>query len=535
MTELDLRVAEESDTGRVRKYNEDYTRCIVPTDEEQLGRKGALFLVADGMGGHQAGGVASREVVEWVAREYYADASDDVGESLRRAIKTANKAVYEQAQADLSLAGMGTTLVAAVVLGRKLYVANVGDSRAYLLRRNRLDQITVDHSWVEEQVQAGLLTSQQAEQHPQRNLITRALGTRPRVEVDLFELDLQEGDLLLLCTDGLSGQVPRRAIANSLLSQPPPQAARDLVEQANAQGGRDNASLVIVQVGSRQHADWWREGVAWLANWSPRQRLVVGLLALLFACLCALVVAWPVANQRFAWGPAAAPRPAPIHFEGAEWADLERLAAYLNYGSLAEMEAAQPEALATGSTGADLWPAEGGLFLVGLVQDWRCEGQTCTCRLEMADEVYSVELDSISLSAQASELGGRRVRIFGQLLTTDGRVRARLIDRGARWWAWWQPAWITVYSDGREERPVWVYSVADDNPYSVIEFEEYSVLNRGEQILARGMWWVEGTQEGMAFAAESLYRLQGGVYVPLPGKSPAVLQPTATLRPTSIP
>ncbi len=536
MTDLDLRVAEESDTGRVRKYNEDYVRCIVPADEEQLRRKGALFLVADGMGGHQAGEEASKEAVARVAQEYYAGASDDVGDSLRRAIKAANKAVYEQANADPSLVGMGTTLVVAAIVGRELYVANVGDSRAYLLRRKRLEQITVDHSWVEEQVRAGLLTSRQAEQHPQRNLITRALGTRPQIEVDLFELDLREGDLLLLCTDGLSGQVSQGAITASLLSQPPPQAAVDLVEQANAQGGRDNVSLVIVQVGSRQRRGWVWARLAPLASWPPRQRLAVGLLALLLVCLCALVVAWPVANQRFAWKPTGAPQPAPIRFDMAEWADLERLAAHLNYDSLAEMEAAQPEALAASSTEADLWPADRGLFLVGLVRDWRCEGQVCTCRLQMADEVYQIELDSRSLSAEAPNLGGRRVRVFGQSPTAEGQVQVqvRLIDRGARWWAWWQPAWVTVYNAGHEDQPVWVYSVADDNPYSIIELEAYPALGRGEGILARGRWWTGGAEEAMGFVAESLYRLQGDVYVPLP-EGRVVPPPTATLRPTNGP
>jgi serine/threonine protein phosphatase PrpC len=198
MVDLNLRIGHESDAGRVRKHNEDYSECFVPANEAQLRSRGAIFLVADGMGGHQAGEVASRKVVKHVIQRYYLDESPDVGECLARAFKGANRTIYDMAQSDPNKAGMGTTLVAAVILGQKLYVANVGDSRAYLLRRKRFWQITVDHSWVEDQVKTGTLTREQAEQHPQRNLITRALGTRPSVEVDLFEEELREGDTLLL-------------------------------------------------------------------------------------------------------------------------------------------------------------------------------------------------------------------------------------------------------------------------------------------------------------------------------------------------
>jgi len=533
--DLDLQVAEQSDTGRVRQRNEDYTRCIVPTDEEQLGLKGTLFLVADGMGGHQAGGVASEEAVKRVIQEYYTDTNHAVGASLVRAIEIASKAVFDQAQADLSLAGMGTTLVAAVILGRKLYVANVGDSRAYLLRRKRFKQMTVDHSWVEEQVQAGMLTKQQAEQHPQRNLITRAVGTRPNVEVDLFEADLKEGDTLLLCTDGLSGQVSQQAIVQSVLSMPPPQAAADLVSQANAQGGRDNVSLVIVQVGSRQEVGWWPRIKDSFLDWEPRKRLLVGMAALIFVCLCALVAAFPVANQRFAGDPASAPQPAPIRFGELAEGDLDQQARYLNYADLAEMRAAQPGPWEEEASSLDLMPADWGLFLVGLVQDWRCEGQACTFRLEMADKVYAVELAQSSLSADAPELQGRHVRVYGQLPAGDSRVQARLIDLGARWWAWWQPSWVTVYIDGSWNRPVWVYGIADRNPYSTIEIENYPDLNPGEQILSRGRWLAGRAQAGITFVTESLYRLQDGVYVPLSNGGPALPLPTVTLQPTASP
>jgi serine/threonine protein phosphatase PrpC len=243
---LDLQIIRLTDVGRLRPHNEDYVDYCVPPDPRQRERKGAMFLVADGMGGHQAGEVASRGAVELVIKEYYGDTGHDVGTSLVRAFRAANQQIYSQAQADPSKAGMGTTLVAAVILGRKVYLANVGDSRAYLINEKGISQITEDHSWVEEQVRAGLLSPEQAYRHPQRNLLTRALGSKPAVEVDLFEGELGEGDSLLLCSDGLTGRVEDAEIASVVQEHPAEEAARLLVAQANERGGNDNISVLIV-------------------------------------------------------------------------------------------------------------------------------------------------------------------------------------------------------------------------------------------------------------------------------------------------
>ena len=243
---LALEVAKLTDVGRVRSHNEDYVDYFVPTDPAQLARKGAIYVVADGMGGHQAGEVASRGAVEAVIAHYYGDTKHDVATSLVQAVRAANHQIYTQAQADPSKAGMGTTLVAVVILGRKVYVANVGDSRAYLINSQGIRQITEDHSWVEEQVRAGLLTHEQASRHPQRNLVTRALGSKPDVQVDLFEGELGEGDTLLLCSDGLTGRVEDREIAAAVRRYPPQEAARRLVALANERGGNDNITVLIV-------------------------------------------------------------------------------------------------------------------------------------------------------------------------------------------------------------------------------------------------------------------------------------------------
>ncbi len=243
---LDLIAAKLTDVGRTRPRNEDYVECQVPSDPEQLEQKGSIYLVADGMGGHQAGEVASRSAAESVIKHYYHDTSPDIGVSLVRAVRLANQEIYALAQADESMSGMGTTLVAAVVLGSKVYIANVGDSRAYLINAGGMVQITEDHSWVEEQVRAGLLTPEQAKRHPQRNLVTRALGSKPAVDVDLFMGEIGLGDSLLLCSDGLTGRVEDPEISSVVQTQHPQEAVQTLVNLANERGGNDNVSVLIV-------------------------------------------------------------------------------------------------------------------------------------------------------------------------------------------------------------------------------------------------------------------------------------------------
>jgi serine/threonine protein phosphatase PrpC len=556
MADWQVEIGQKSETGRVRKHNEDYVEYFVPTDEAQLHSKGCFFAVADGMGGHRAGEVASQEAVKRVIEAYYADTTSDVGDSLIAAFEQANKDIFDLAQADLSKAGMGTTLVAAVLLGRKVTIANVGDSRAYLLRRKRLRQITVDHSWVEAQIQAGILTRDQAETHPQKNLITRALGTRPSVDIDLFETELCKGDIFLLCTDGLSGQVGDEGLAHSIRSLPPAQAAADLVEQANAHGGRDNVSVVVVQAGSHREAAGL-QGIfdaSWLQGLRPvlhrsslgtapgrpapalavsrrRGRLVAGLLALIVVCLCALVISFPVVNQRFVGNPVAAPELAPIRFVDLDPDDLAPLAGYLNYSTLSDMEAAHPGQLDSESPiMVDLQPANSGLFLVGQVRDWQCQGQMCTFRLDMAGEMYGAQLDQSFFSELPLDLDGRRVRLFG-FQSRDGQtVDTRLLDLGERWWVWWQPAWATVYDNTNWEDEVWVYSIADHNPYSTIEMAQYPTLKQGEHILTKGRWLETGPGNSMTFAVESAYRLQEGVYRSLSDEPILLPMPTVTIR-----
>jgi serine/threonine protein phosphatase PrpC len=246
--QLRLEVAELTDVGRRRDSNEDNLTRLVPKDPKIMDQKGAIFVVADGMGGHAAGEVASEIAVETIREEYYEAPSEDVAEALLRAIKQANQVIYERATEQAGRAGMGTTCVAVVARGGVAYIANVGDSRVYLIRDGQMRQVTHDHSWVAEQVRAGMLTEEQARTHAHRNVITRALGTQPEVEADLFIEPIQDGDLFLLCSDGLSGPVPDPDLNRIVLAVPPQEAVRDLIDQANEQGGPDNITAVLVHV-----------------------------------------------------------------------------------------------------------------------------------------------------------------------------------------------------------------------------------------------------------------------------------------------
>jgi len=231
--------AAATDVGRMRKNNEDSYLSAKP-----------VAAVADGMGGHSAGEVASAIAIEELAAlgergpwENETAATDD----LKQAILRANRRIREMAASDRKLNGMGTTLVALLQDGDMVHVANVGDSRGYLLRQGELSQVTVDHSLVQELVDDGRLSPEDAERHPQRSVITRALGIDPEVEFDLFTYKLQVGDRLLLCSDGLSDVVEPTQIRKVLLRVRSPQkAARQLITVANEQGGPDNITVIVV-------------------------------------------------------------------------------------------------------------------------------------------------------------------------------------------------------------------------------------------------------------------------------------------------
>ncbi len=238
-----------TDVGRVRKLNED--SVYIERDEKLLNERGELLIVADGMGGHQSGEVASEQAVESIKKVYYTDLLDDPGQMLKKAIEEANRVIFARAQSENRL-GMGTTVVAAVRIDDLLYIAHVGDSRLYIIRNNRVDSVTEDHSLVAEQVAAGILTPEQAKRHPYRNIISRAVGTSAEVEVELREkpIKLEDGDTILLCSDGLTEHLSDDEILRLLEGRSPAVASEILVFAANQAGGRDNISVIITQIGT---------------------------------------------------------------------------------------------------------------------------------------------------------------------------------------------------------------------------------------------------------------------------------------------
>jgi serine/threonine protein phosphatase PrpC len=210
--------------------------------------KGALYLVADGAGGQYVGELASQQAIETVVAEYYTDPDNlDIAASLKRAVQKANALIHAMAQNNQQLSGMETTLTALIVRGAEVHVANVGHSRAYLLRGDQLIQITTDHSFVQEQINAGVITPEQARTHPQRDVLSRALGRKAQVEVDTFSGSLAPGETLLLCSNGLSDVLHDAEMDEILRQDQLSQAITHLVETANERGGPDNISALLIQ------------------------------------------------------------------------------------------------------------------------------------------------------------------------------------------------------------------------------------------------------------------------------------------------
>lgn len=234
-----------TDTGRVRNNNQDCVFC----EENAIGGFPNLFIVADGMGGHKAGDTASRMCVEEVVKEILHTDKKTPVSVFEQAVMAANMAVYERAVQDEALAGMGTTMVGAVVEDSTAYIVNIGDSRLYHMR-DSLRQITVDHSLVEEMVQSGEIQKEEMRTHPNKNIITRALGTAATVQPDCFEIEVKEGDVLLLCSDGLSNMLEDDRIEHIVKEniEDMEAAGQSLVRQANEAGGRDNISVILVRL-----------------------------------------------------------------------------------------------------------------------------------------------------------------------------------------------------------------------------------------------------------------------------------------------
>ena len=245
--EIDASV--QTDKGCVREINEDSGRLVRPNDAGLLANRGLLLVVADGMGGHSAGEVASQMAVDLISRLYY-QSQGDAHAALRDAVAEANRRIFAAAAADESKRGMGTTCTALAIRGGEATIAHVGDSRCYMVRGGDIYQLTEDHSAVMEMVRHGLITKEEARHHEDKNVILRALGTTPEVEVAMTEpFGVREGDRLLLCSDGLHDLVVDEELAAALAGAEDLHAAcEQLIELAKERGGHDNITVGIVGV-----------------------------------------------------------------------------------------------------------------------------------------------------------------------------------------------------------------------------------------------------------------------------------------------
>lgn len=238
-----MKVGYVTDVGKVREINED----SYYVDEED-----GLFIVADGMGGHQAGEVASEMAVKTISSMIKEAISQKVKDNqvpkvIKKAIGRANEEIYTKSMRNPDLNGMGTTVVLALCRNNKIYIAHVGDSRAYLIRKNMIKQLTEDHSVVANLIKAGEITAKEARTHHLRHVITRALGTSDNVEIDICSYYWQKGDYFLLCSDGLTDLMEDEEIKGIVLSGGDPQrSCEDLVNLANERGGRDNITVVLI-------------------------------------------------------------------------------------------------------------------------------------------------------------------------------------------------------------------------------------------------------------------------------------------------
>jgi protein phosphatase len=238
-----MKTFSKTDVGVVREVNQDYV-SVAPGP---IGNMPNLLVVADGMGGHQAGDYASRQAVETVMHEVRTSGETEPEAMLRQAITVANAKLFDDAAKDENLKGMGTTLIVATVIDKTLYFANVGDSRLYLVNEE-IKQLSKDHSLVQEMVRLGGINPEEAKHHPDKNIITRAVGAREKVEIDFYEYRLKKGDIIMMCTDGLTNMVEDEEILHTMKS------SRDLVEmverlieRAKENGGSDNIGVVVAE------------------------------------------------------------------------------------------------------------------------------------------------------------------------------------------------------------------------------------------------------------------------------------------------
>ncbi len=242
-----MKFAAGTDRGLVRELNEDSYRILPGSSQSSC-----VFIVADGMGGHNCGEVASRMAVDYLSEAITGEgagicSSEDTGAGLRRLVEDTNRAVYEKSLERPEVNGMGTTLTTAVINNNTITVAHVGDSRLYLIRNGKMLQLTEDHSYISELVKNGSLTREEAEHHPGKNIITRAIGSSPELEVDILSREIEKEDIFLMCTDGLTNMLDEAEIYDVIVGCEPEKACSELIEAAKVKGGEDNITVIVIK------------------------------------------------------------------------------------------------------------------------------------------------------------------------------------------------------------------------------------------------------------------------------------------------
>lgn len=234
-----------TDIGLKRQNNQD---SIFSSEEKDF----PLFILADGMGGHNAGEVASKSCVQIIKEEFLSNKhklnnEEDLIQIIKKSIKKANRSIYKRSFESDKLKGMGTTLTLAYILDNRIYIGHVGDSRAYFIDKENIRQITDDHSLVNQLIKSGSISREDAKTHPKRNVITKALGAEEDVEMDIFNLEYKKEDILMLCSDGLTNMLDDREIFNIIHREDMERATDLLINQAKKNGGLDNISIIIVK------------------------------------------------------------------------------------------------------------------------------------------------------------------------------------------------------------------------------------------------------------------------------------------------
>lgn len=245
-----IKVVIQSDLGNIRLNNEDLGMFFRVADEKIIREKGYLLIVADGMGGHQAGEVASKMATDIISQEYFKKGNaDNIEGILKKAFELANKNIFKKASTEKSYYGMGTTCTAIAVIDKKVFFAHVGDSRAYFIRKNNIRQITTDHTYVQQLVKSGEITQKEAESHPKRNILTNAMGTKPEMGIDTgkFEFLFEKGDKLLLCSDGLYDYIGDEEMVTILSNHSLQEAAEYMITETKKRGGHDNITVVLAE------------------------------------------------------------------------------------------------------------------------------------------------------------------------------------------------------------------------------------------------------------------------------------------------